>query len=113
MFPGSSFKKGQLIPMRKGMRILLTLSFCFAVIASLAIAFLASGFSFSAHAASPSYVKSGDGKQKTITATITWYGFNDNSGETEDQHGSADIAYPKSDGYPTPHNHATEGKGTY
>ncbi|GHO79746.1 hypothetical protein KSD_75170 [Ktedonobacter sp. SOSP1-85] len=72
-----------------------------------------------AHAASSQasanhkYVSSGDGKQKSVTTVVTWYGYNDNSGATENQHGSADIAYPKSDGYPTIHNHATEGTGTY
>src|ERR1700753_3062723 len=59
------------------------------------------------------YVKSGDGTQKSVSTTITWYGYNDNSGETENQHGSADIAYPKSDGYPTIHNQAHEGTGAY
>lgn len=59
------------------------------------------------------YVASGNGQQATISAVITWYGYNDNSGETENQRGSAAIAYPKSDGYPTIHSHATEGKGTY
>jgi hypothetical protein len=68
-----------------------------------------------AHAATATslYVKSGNGSQQSITTVVTWYGYNDNSGQTENQHGSADIAYPKSDGYPTLHNHATEGKGTY
>ena len=59
------------------------------------------------------YVKSGDGSQQSVTTTVTFYGFNDNSGATEAQHGSADIAYPKSDGYPTLHNEAHEGSGTY
>lgn len=61
----------------------------------------------------PHYVVSGNGQQATISTIITWYGYNDNSGDTEDQHGSAAIAYPKNDGYPTLHNHATEGTGTY
>ncbi|HET8843315.1 MAG TPA: hypothetical protein VFN35_17765 [Ktedonobacteraceae bacterium] len=59
------------------------------------------------------YVPSGNGQQATISTVVTWYGYNDNSGETEDQHGSAAIAYPKSDGYPTLHNHATEETGSY
>ncbi len=65
------------------------------------------------HAASASYIKSGNGKQANVTVYLTFYGYNDNSGETENQHGSADIAYPKNGGYPTLHNLATEGKGTY
>ena len=65
-----------------------------------------------AHAA-PSYVGSGNGQQKTVSVVVTFYGYNDNSGQTENQYGSADIAYPKSDGYPTLHNLATEGSGTY
>src|SRR5581483_7096872 len=44
---------------------------------------------------------------KTINMFVTSYGFNDNSPP------SADIAFPKSDGNPTLHNKATEGKGTY
>jgi 3D (Asp-Asp-Asp) domain-containing protein len=44
---------------------------------------------------------------KTVTMYVTSYGYDDNSPP------SADIAYPKSDGYPTKHNEATEGKGTY
>lgn len=65
-----------------------------------------------AHAAAQ-YVGSGNGSQQTVSVVVTFYGFNDNSGETENQHGSADIAYPRSDGYPTLHNLATEGAGTY
>jgi len=44
---------------------------------------------------------------KTLNAYVTSYGDNDNSPP------SADIAYPKNGGYPTLHNLATEGKGTY
>lgn len=66
-----------------------------------------------AHAANPDYVTSGDGTQKDVTTTITWYGYNDNSGQTEDQYGSALIGYPKGGGYPTVHNQAHEGTGTY
>lgn len=64
-------------------------------------------------AATHKYVRSGNGKQANVTVYLTFYGFNDNSGQTENQHGSALIAYPKSDGNPTLHNLATEGKGTY
>lgn len=59
------------------------------------------------------YVPSGNGQQANVTVYLTWYGYNDNSGATENQHGSADIAYPQNAGYPTLHNLATEGKGTY
>jgi len=44
---------------------------------------------------------------------VTWYGYDDNSCATEAQHTCANIAYPKSEGYPTLHEGATEGKGTY
>ncbi|HTA91162.1 MAG TPA: hypothetical protein VK745_16360 [Polyangiaceae bacterium] len=44
---------------------------------------------------------------------VTWYGYDDNSCDTEAQHTCANIAYPMSDGYPTKHDGATEGKGTY
>jgi hypothetical protein len=44
---------------------------------------------------------------------VTWYGFDDNSCDVETTHTCDNIAYPKSDGYPTKHNGATEGKGTY
>src|SRR5690348_16005175 len=54
--------------------------------------------SSSAHAASAS---------TTIKMYVTSYGWNDNSPP------SANIAYPKSDGNPTLHNKAVEGKGTY
>ncbi len=41
----------------------------------------------------------------------TWYGFNDNSCQTENVHSCNDIAYP---GYgPQKHQVATEGKGTF
>jgi carbohydrate binding protein with CBM4/9 domain len=63
--------------------------------------------------ASTNYVGSGNGEQKTVTVVVTFYGYNDNSGQTENQHGSADIAYPQNGGYPTLHNLATEGAGTY
>lgn len=100
---------------RKPMSKRMLLSTVFSLLAALAVvSLLLTHASTNAHAASASYVKSGDGTQKSITTTVTWYGYNDNSGETEDQYGSADIAYPKSDGYPTLHDHATEaGRGTY
>jgi hypothetical protein len=44
---------------------------------------------------------------------VTWYGFNDNSCQVETQHDCNTIAFPKSDGWPVPHNIATEGKGTF
>lgn len=69
--------------------------------------------SVSSFAATHKYVPSGNGKQANVTVYLTFYGFNDNSGQTENQHGSALIAYPKNGGNPTLHNLATEGKGTY
>lgn len=100
---------------RRGKRAPVAIVFSMIVVATLAVTLAIAAPSFSAHAASASanYVKSGNGKQQSVTVWLTWYGYNDNSGQTENQHGSADIAYPKSDGYPTLHNHATEGKGTY
>jgi 3D (Asp-Asp-Asp) domain-containing protein len=59
------------------------------------------------------FVPSRNGKQAKVTVVLTWYGFNDNSGETEDQHGSAKIGHPHNAGNPTRHNLATEGKGTF
>jgi len=44
---------------------------------------------------------------------ITWYGFNDNSCQVESQHNCNTIAYPKGDGFPTRHDEAVEGSGTY
>jgi hypothetical protein len=44
---------------------------------------------------------------------ITWYGFNDNSCQVESHHDCNTIAFPKSDGWPVPHDIATEGAGTY
>jgi hypothetical protein len=43
---------------------------------------------------------------KTITTHVEAYDWFDNGG-------NANIAYPKSDGHPTVHNKATEGKGTW
>ena len=81
---------------------------------TICLALFMSGAGIAANAASSSpYVLSGNGKQANVTVFLTWYGFNDNSGQTEDQLGSADIAFPKSDGNPTLHNLATESKGTF
>jgi hypothetical protein len=48
-----------------------------------------------------------------LNVFVTWYGFNDNSCQVETDHNCNTIGYPKMDGFPTPHNIATEGKGTY
>jgi 3D (Asp-Asp-Asp) domain-containing protein len=48
-----------------------------------------------------------------VTVVLTWYGFNDNSGQTEQQHGSAKLAHPKKADHRTLHNLATEGSGTF
>src|SRR5579859_1041017 len=91
-------------------RLILTIGLSMlGLVVALAAVFAADTASFAA----THYVPSGNGKQANVTVFLTWYGFNDNSGTTENQHGSALIAYPKSDGYPTLHNLATEGKGTY
>jgi hypothetical protein len=44
---------------------------------------------------------------------VTWYGFNDNSCQIESEHNCNTIAFPKSGGFPTKHDIATEGTGTY
>jgi hypothetical protein len=44
---------------------------------------------------------------------ITWYGFNDNSGTTENSYGSSAIALSSSDSPNITHTVATEGAGTY
>jgi hypothetical protein len=57
-----------------------------------------------------------DAAHKTVTHNqvyITWYGFNDNSCQVETQHNCNTIAFPKGDGWPVPHQIATEGKGTF
>ncbi|HLZ59449.1 MAG TPA: hypothetical protein VKR06_21090 [Ktedonosporobacter sp.] len=91
-------------------RLILTIGLSMlGLVVALAAVFAADTASFAA----THYVPSGNGKQANVTVFLTWYGFNDNSGTTENQHGSALIAFPKSDGNPTPHNLATEGKGTY
>lgn len=59
------------------------------------------------------FVASGNGKQAKVTVVLTWYGFNDNSAQVENQHGSADIGHPRDASNPTLHNLATEGKGTF
>jgi len=46
-------------------------------------------------------------QSNSINMYVTFYGFDDNSPP------SADIAYPKDQGYPTVHNLATEGSGAY
>ena len=62
----------------------------------------------------PSAALAASKTSKTITNDyITWYGFNDNSCNKENQHNCNTIAYPKSDGYHTDHNVATEGSGQY
>lgn len=59
------------------------------------------------------FVASGSGRQAKVTVVLTFYGFNDNSAQSEQDHGSADIGFPKNEGNPTLHNLATEGKGTF
>ena len=93
-------------------RVMLMRAVSFVVLAA-SVGVLIATHAVSSYAASHIYVRSGNGKQANVTAFATWYGFNDNSGQTEEQHNSADIAYPKSDGHPTLHNLTTEGKGTY
>ncbi len=44
---------------------------------------------------------------------ITWYGFNDNSGNTENSYGSSQIALSSDDSPNIKHTVATEGTGTY
>lgn len=61
----------------------------------------------------PNYVPSGDGQQATVTAALTWYGFDDNSNATEQQHNTAAISHSKNAGNPTLHNQATEGTGLF
>lgn len=92
-------------------RTILSVTFIFALLLAMAIA-SAIAVPRSAHA-SANYVGSGNGSQQTVSVVVTFYGFDDNSGTTENQHGSADIAYPQNAGYPTLHNLATEGSGTY
>ena len=54
------------------------------------------------------------GAEQTINDVgFTSYGFNDNSGQTETQYSSSDIAYARNQGYPTAHNMTVEGAGTY
>ena len=101
------------------MRRTLMLSPVIAVtIITIALLFFAPQAEHTANAVSASssaspYVRSGDGKQAKVTVVLTWYGFNDNSGQRENQHGSADIGHPRNAGNPTLHNLATEGRGTF
>jgi hypothetical protein len=53
------------------------------------------------------------GGQKITGVYISWFGFNDNSCQVESQHDCNTIAFPHSDGFPTKHDIATEGTGTY
>lgn len=53
------------------------------------------------------FVCLGRKSSQTITSIVTSYGWDDNDPP------SAQISYPKDDGYPTKHNSATEGRGTY
>src|SRR6185437_1930409 len=109
--PGTPEKEIQVIMMRsEHVRIRTALSLV--VILSVMIAAAALAVPSFAHA-STTYVGSGNGSQQVVSTVVTFYGYNDNSGETENQHGSADIAYPQNGGYPTLHNLATEGAGTY
>lgn len=94
-------------------RTILSAALVFAAIAAVAIVTPLFAHASTGAAVSPNYVGSGNGNQTNVTVFLTFYGFDDNSGTTENQHGSALIAYPKSDGNPTLHNLATEGAGTY
>lgn len=96
----------------KSLRVILTLTFSLLAVLSL-VGTAGAHATVNRAVAGPNYVSSGNGKQANVTVWLTWYGFDDNSGTTENQHGSADIAYPKNGGFPTLHNHATEGKGTF
>jgi hypothetical protein len=101
-------ERNALVMRKKLVVISTTLAFALTLVAALLLTPV-----LSAHAAAHKYVPSGNGKQANVTVYLTFYGYNDNSGQTENQHGSADIAYPQNGGYPTLHNLATEGKGTY
>jgi 3D (Asp-Asp-Asp) domain-containing protein len=52
------------------------------------------------------------GNEKNVQVATTSFGFPDND-DGSGHYGTAVIAFPKSDGYPTIHNQATEGTGTY
>jgi hypothetical protein len=52
------------------------------------------------------------GNEKSIQVATTSFGFPDND-DGNGHYGTAVIAFPKSDGYPTLHNQATEGTGAY
>jgi 3D (Asp-Asp-Asp) domain-containing protein len=53
------------------------------------------------------------GPQTLLNVFVTWYGFNDNSCQVETDHNCNTIAFSKMDGFPTRHDIATEGAGTY
>jgi hypothetical protein len=53
------------------------------------------------------------GPQTLLNVYVTWYGFNDNSCQVETDHNCNTIAFGKSDGFPTKHDVASEGTGTY
>ncbi len=95
----------------KSMRAVIMLSFLAVVIVGGGL--LLSTNVLGAHAAGSRYVQSGNGAEQDVDTIITWYGYNDNSGQVEEQHGSAIIGYPQNGGYPTLHNEAHEGSGTY
>ncbi len=88
----------------KHVRILFSLFSGLVVILSLAASQVVHAASQTSY--SYQYTKSENGQQQTVKVWITYYGYDDNDD-------NADIAYSKSDGYPTLHNVATEGTGTY
>ncbi|GCF07209.1 polysaccharide lyase [Dictyobacter arantiisoli] len=100
---------------RTHLRAVLTVVCALAAIAMLTIASTANPLT--ALAATPAtthkYVKAENGNPQFVSTVVTWYGYDDNSGQTESQLASSLIAYGKSDGFPTLHNQTTEGKGTY
>ena len=71
----------------------------------------ATGTSTTISTPTPTSTTTGGTTVKTVY--VTFYGFPDNSCQTENQHTCNDIAYPKSGGFPTKHDIATEGSGTY
>jgi len=74
-----------------------------------------SGSTSSTSGGSSSWIPPAGGQkdQKVSGVYITWYGFDDNSCETEAQHTCDNIAFAKSDGFPTVHNTTMEDLGTY
>src|SRR5215469_16822613 len=111
--PAGKTQEREISSMRRNLQVrirtLLSITLLFAALVAVV---LGTTGSRSAHA-SANYVGSGDGSQQTVSVVVTFYGYNDNSGQTETAYGSADIAYPQNQGYPTLHNLATEGTGTY